>query len=71
MVMEKALSEVRLTLGKDELFNACPDCGEEMEHRWARDLYEDDSAPVRWCHKCDKAYIWYHSYLLFNRTDVL
>lgn len=58
----KAKTEEVFTLGKDKLFNMCPSCGEEMEHRWQQGLYYDDSSPVRWCHRCDKAYIWRHSY---------
>jgi len=62
MLKDKASKEVNLVLDRDKMFDICPECGEKMKHRYARDRYEDDSAHVRWCHNCDTAYIWYHNY---------
>lgn len=33
---ERAKTEIKLNLDTNKLFDTCPDCGSEMEKRWAR-----------------------------------
>ena len=54
---EKASTEVYLRRFVDPLFDDCLDCGTKTEHRWQA-VCEDDANPVRWCHACDKAWVW-------------
>ena len=53
---EKAKQEIILSKGED-IFDDCPCCHEELEHRWQHNEYGDFN-PVRWCHSCDTAWIW-------------